>query len=110
MKRGLYLVLKSNEQAYVIFEKLINEGYNATIVSGESLRHAVEDYPEEHHFFNLRQLNDVKNFKESVMCMFVADEKEIEFIKQTIRDYTDNFKSIKGFMYSIPLEDYEGSI
>ena len=30
--------------------------------------------------------------------------------KEVIRENTDNFKKIKGFMFSRPIEDYEGSI
>ena len=31
-------------------------------------------------------------------------------IKEIIRQYTNNFKDIKGFMYSRDINDYEGSI
>ncbi len=53
MKKELYLVLKSSDRAFATLEELKKEGFNATVLSGESLRHAVDYYPEEHHFFNL---------------------------------------------------------
>ena len=46
MKKELYLVLKSSDKAFETLEELKREGFNATVVSGESLRHAVDYYPE----------------------------------------------------------------
>ena len=109
MKKELYLVLKSSDKAFETLEELKREGYNATVVSGESLRHAVDYYPEEHHFFNLRQLEQ-KELAQSVLCLFIIEENKLETIKDIIRRYTRNFEDIKGFMYSRDINDYEGSI
>ena len=109
MKKELYLVLKSSDKAFETLEELKREGFNATVMSGESLRHAVDYFPEEHHFVNLRQLEQ-KELAQSVLCLFVVDEEKLEAIKNTIRSYTNNFKDIKGFMYSRDITDYEGSI
>lgn len=109
MKKELYLVLKSSDKAFETLEELKREGFNATVMSGESLRHAVDYFPEEHHFVNLRQLEQ-KELAQSVLCLFVVDEEKLEAIKNTIRSYTNNFKDIKGFMYSRDIVDYEGSI
>ena len=109
MKKELYLVLKSSDKAFETLEELKREGFNATVVSGESLRHAVDYYPEEHHFFNLRQLEQ-KELAQSVLCLFIIDENKLETIKDIIRRYTRNFEDIKGFMYSRDINDYEGSI
>ena len=109
MKKELYLVLKSSEKAVAALETLKAEGYNATVVSTESLRHAVDDYPGDHHFFSLRQYEQVQML-ESVLCLFVVEDNKLEHIKQIIRDCTNNFKDLKGFMYSRDITDYEGSI
>lgn len=109
MKKELNLVLKSSDRAFSTLEELKKEGFNATVVSTESLRHAVDYYPEEHHFFNLRHL-EKKEMLESILCIFVVDEEQLESIKQVIRKHTNNFNDIKGFMYSRDIEDYEGSI
>ena len=47
---------------------------------------------------------------ESVLCLFVVEDNKLEHIKEIIRQYTNNFKDIKGFMYSRDINDYEGSI
>ena len=109
MKKELYLVLKSSEKAVATLEQLKAEGYNATVVSTESLRHAIDDYPGDHHFFSLRQYEKVEML-ESVLCLFVVEDTRLEHIKEIIRQYTNNFKDIKGFMYSRDIADYEGSI
>lgn len=109
MKKELWLVLESTETAFSTLQECKGKGYNATVVSTESLRHAVDYYPGEHHFFNLRHLEN-HEMLESILCIFVVDDEKIEDLKQTIRDYTDSFKKIKGFMFSRDIKDYEGSI
>ena len=109
MKKELYLVLKSTDRAFSTLEELKKEGFNATVVSTESLRRAVDYYPEEHHFFNLRHLEN-KDVIESLLCLFVVDEEQLDKLKSIIRTFTNNFKDIKGFMYSRDILDYEGSI
>ena len=109
MKKALYLVLKATPKAFETFEDLKQRGFNGTAVSSESLHKAVEFYPEEHHFFNLRDL-EKHNLKESVLVIFVVDEENIVELKDVIRWDTDNFTNPKGFMYSFDLLDYEGNV
>ena len=109
MKVELTLVLKTTERAYETLEALKSAGFNATVMSSESLRHAVDYYPGEHTFINLRHLEE-KDMLESVLCLFVVDSARLEELKKVIRDYTNNFKDIKGFMYSRSIDDYEGSV
>ena len=109
MKKELYLVLKNSDKAFATLEELRKEGFNATVVSTESLRHAVDYYPEEHHFFNLRHFEE-KEMLQSILCLFLVDTEKLDTIKSIIRNYTNNFKDIKGFMYSRDVLDYEGSI
>ena len=109
MKKALYLVLKSGDGAFHTLEELKSRGYNATVVSTESLRHAVDYFPEEHHFFNLRQLEQ-KEMLESILCLFVINDNQLEDVKSSIRRLTNNFLDVKGFMYSQEISDYEGSI
>ena len=109
MKKELYLVLESTDRAFSTLEELRREGFNATVMSTESLRHAVDYYPGEHTFINLRHIEQ-RELQESVLCLFVIDNNRLEELKRVIREYTENFTTIKGFMYSRPIDDYEGSI
>ena len=109
MKRIVYLVLKSTPEAIATLDAITHEGYNATVMTTESLRHAIEELPEEKHFFTLRQVEKVRT-NESVLCLFIVDEDKLEHLKEVVRNHTENFNRIKGFMFSRPIEDYEGSI
>ena len=109
MKVELTLVLETSERAHETLEQIRNAGFNATVMSSESLRHALDYYPGEHHFINLRHIEQ-KDTLESVLCLFVIDDSCLEELKAVIRYYTNKFQDIKGFMYSRPIEDYEGSI
>ena len=109
MKVELTLVLKTTERAFDTLEALKKAGFNATVMSSESLRHALDYYPGEHTFINLRHIEQ-KEEMESFLCLFLVDDNRLEDLKNVIREYTSNFKEIKGFMYSRPIDDYEGSI
>lgn len=109
MKVELTLVLKTTEKAYDTLEEIKKAGFNATVMSSESLRHAVDYYPGEHHFINLRHIEE-KQSLESVLCVFLVEKEHLNELKQVIRDCTKNFQELKGFMYSRPIDDYEGSI
>lgn len=109
MKKELFLILKGNELAFETLQVLKNDGYNATVISTESLRKALDYYPGEHHFFNLRYLEE-KEMQESVLCLFIVDDDRCEHLKQLIRDCTKDFKEIKGCMFTRQIDDYEGSI
>lgn len=109
MKRIVYLTIEVSPLSLRTLEEIKEDGYNATVVTSESLRHAMEILPEERHFINLRNL-DISQNNESILCLFVVDEEKVEHLKEVIRKNTENFKKIKGFMFSQLLEDYEGSI
>ena len=109
MKVELTLALETTNKAYETLQALKAAGFNATVMSSESLRHAVDYYPEEHTFISLRQLEN-REMLESILCLFVLDTDHLEELKNVIRENTNNFKDIKGFMYSRGIDDYEGSI
>lgn len=109
MKKALYLVMENTPKAHETLEALKANGYNATLLNAESLRHALDDEPADHHFINLRHLENLED-KESALCIFILDEEKVAHVKQLILDTTDHFKEPKGFYFVIPLDDYCGSI
>ena len=108
MKRELTLILETSEKSTATLEKLKREGFNATVISTESLRHSIEYSPNDHHFYTLRHF-EKNDLYSSILCVFVVDEEKIETLKNIVRECTNNFKDIKGIMYSRPIDDYEGS-
>ena len=110
MKKALYCVMKNSPTAFEALDELKQSGFNATVVNTESLHHALDYYPEDHHFFNLRQFERRNEDQESILCIFVGEEDLIQTVKEHIRKTTGNFSYIRGFMYTQSLEDYEGSI
>ena len=109
MKKALYVVFESTPKAFETLEDLKERGFNATVISSESLNKAVEYYPEDNHFFNLRSLEQDSTLG-SILIIFVVEEEKLKELKDVIRWDTNNFKYIKGFMYSHSLEDYEGTV
>lgn len=109
MKSLVYLVLEAGPQALHVLEEIKGDGYNATIMSTESLRHALDELDEERHFFTLRHYENAKNTS-SMFCLFVVDNDKLTHLKDVIRKNTNEFNDIKGFMFSRKIEDYEGSI
>ena len=108
MKKVLYLVLENSPKAIETLEELKKEGFNATVVSTESLRHALDESPEDHYFFGLRHLE--QEVTTSSLCLFIVEESQLATIIKVIKECTNNFKDIKGFMYSQSVDNYEGSI
>ena len=108
MKKELSLVLETSAKATETLERLKREGFNATVVSTESLRHAVEYNPNDHHFFNLRHFEQSEMLN-SILCIFIVEADKLDVLKNIIRDCTNSFRNVKGFMYSSSIDDYEGS-
>lgn len=109
MKRILFLILENGSAAIRALENIRSSGYNGTLLGGSSLRHALEGkLPEEHSFFHLAHW-EAENKDESTVSMFVIDNDKVDELKKTIREHTENFQSVKGAMFTLPLEDYEGA-
>jgi hypothetical protein len=109
MKKILYLILGKDAVALDVLDSIKRSGYNGTLIETASLRHALDDsFPEDKHFFSL--VNYESHLKEeSLLALFVVNEEYLEPLKQCIRDHTDNFKKIKGGMFSRSISDYEGT-
>jgi hypothetical protein len=109
MKKILYLILGKDAVALDVLDSIKKSGYNGTLIETASLRHALDDsFPEDKHFFSLVNYESHLK-KESLLALFVVNEESLEPLKQCIRDHTDNFKKIKGGMFSRSISDYEGT-
>ncbi len=109
MKRILYLFLENSPVALEVFHAVKEKGYNGTMLETISIRHAIEESPEETHFLTLMNW-DMLNNRESTVTMFLVDEEKVEGLKEEIRLHTENFHKIKGAMFTKKIEDYEGNI
>lgn len=109
MKRILFLILENGSAAIRALENIRSSGFNGTLIGGSSLRHALEGkLPEEHSFFHLAHW-EAENEDESTVSMFIVNDEEIETLKKAIRDCTEHFQAVRGAMFTLPLEDYEGA-
>ena len=109
MKKILYLILGKDAVALDVLDSIKRSGYNGTLIETASLRHALDDsFPEDKHFFSLGNYESHLK-EESLLALFVVNEESLEPLKQCIRDHTDNFKKIKGGMFSRSISDYEGT-
>ena len=48
--------------------------------------------------------------QESVLGIFILDEEALRKAKDIILEVTEHFAALKGFIYTVSIEDYCGSI
>ena len=110
MKKVLYLILENGTAALGVFETIRKAGYNGTLMHTTSLRHAMdENQPEDTHFFSLAAYERLHSHGEAMFALFVVDEEKLPGLKELVRENTNDFREIRGGMYSRDIEDYEGS-
>lgn len=109
MKHLLIVTLANNEHTIKLIHDLSAKGYDATVYSTTSLRHALDDTNEDLPTILTLQHLHSNHFVNNTTIMFVAEENKINEVKQVIREETDHFKKIGGGMWTTPIEDYEGS-
>ncbi len=110
MKHILYLILKNGPRALEVLDAIKAHGFNGTVIETASLKHALEERYEDHQFFSLQSWERLVNAGESTFSMYIVDENELDSLKGTIREMTENFQRIKGAMFSYKIEDYEGAL
>lgn len=110
MKKLLYLILENSHRSLEVLDHLRLEGYNGTLMETASLRHAFdEEFQHDRHFFNLAQWEETQK-NESTVTLFVEEETQMEKLKAAIRSSTSAFSKVRGAMFTIPLNDFEGTI
>ncbi len=93
-----------------MFSTLREHGFNGVVFATTSLKHAMRgEESDERHFLNLAHL-ELAKMEETTFAIFIVEEDRLNEIKDIIRKETNNFKDMKGGMYSRPVPDFEGSI
>ena len=109
MKYLLFVVLENTNQTSNLIKELSLRGINGTVMASTSLKHVFEDEHEDTlQFVSLSHIDQHK-LTQNTTIYFILDEKNIEEVKQIIREKTGNFTNTKGGMFVTPLESFEGS-
>ena len=109
MKYLLFVVLENTKETSDLIKELSLKGINGTVMASTSLKHVFEDEREDMlQFVSLSHIDQHK-LTQNTTVYFILDEKNIEEVKQIIREKTGNFTNTKGGMITSPLESFEGS-
>lgn len=109
MEYLLFVVLENTNHTSNLIKELSLRGINGTVMASTSLKHVFEDEHEDTlQFVSLSHIDQHK-LTQNTTIYFILDEKNIEEVKQIIREKTDNFTNTKGGMFVTPLESFEGS-
>lgn len=108
MKHLLFAVFENTDGTHDLIHELADQGINGTVLASTSLRHILHSIEEDRSFITLRQL-EKRTFEDNTTFYTLLDEEELEKAQKIIREGTNNFKDIKGGMFVLPVEKYEGS-
>lgn len=109
MKYLLFVVLENTKETSDLIKELSLKGINGTVMASTSLKHVFEDEREDMlQFVSLSHIDQHK-LTQNTTVYFILDEKNIEEVKQIIREKMANFANTKGGMFTSPLESFEGS-
>ena len=109
MKYLLFVVLENTKETSDLIKELSMKGINGTVMASTSLKHVFEDEREDTlHFVSLSHIDQHK-LTQNTTVYFILDEKNIEEVKQIVREKTGNFTNTKGGMFVSPLTSFEGS-
>jgi hypothetical protein len=109
MKVVLMAVFETGANTEKLLSNLSADGYNGTVIASSSIKHLLYDKNEDvPAFISLSKLNE-NNFVANTTLYVVVEEEKLAKLKADIRDYTSDFKKIKGGMFVLPVVDFEGS-
>jgi uncharacterized protein YaaQ len=108
MKHLLFAVFENTDESQDLIHELAEKGINGTAIASTSLRHILHSIEEERTFITLRQL-EKQQFEDNTTFYTLIDEDKLEEVLSIIRKGTNNFKDIRGGMFVLPVERYEGS-
>lgn len=109
MKYLLFVVLENTKETSDLIKELSNRGINGTVMASTSLKHVFEDEREDTLSFVSLSHIDQHKLTQNTTVYFILDEKNIEEVKQIVREKTNNFTNTRGGMFTSPLSSFEGS-
>lgn len=108
MKYLIVVILKNNERAHKLFEKLNDLKIKGTILPSTGLNHALMESNIEHPpIFGGTRYFVEQEYEANATLLIVIDESKVELARSTIKEVTQNLND--AFMFAVPLHHYEGS-
>ena len=108
MKHLLFAVFENSDETKEVIQQLAEYGINGTVLASTSLRHILHSIEEERSLLTLRHLEKMQ-FEDNTTFYTLLDEDVLEVAQEIIRRETDHFHKVKGGMFILPVEKYEGS-
>lgn len=108
MKKLLFAVFENEEDTVEIITRLAQHGINGTAIESASLKRIYDSAQEDSTFISLRHLSHAV-FEDNATFYSVLDEDKLKIAQDIIREMTENFKTIKGGMFVLPIESFEGT-
>lgn len=109
MKHLLFAVFENGTDTRDMIHELARNGINGTVLASTSLKHFMNDLEgNEMNFISLRHLEKI-SFEDNTTFYALLEEEQIEVAKTIIREQTKQFNKVKGGMFVLPIETYEGS-
>ena len=109
MKHLLFTVLENKKETHDLIRDLSRLGYNGTVLSSTSLKHVLQDEREDTlSFISLSHIHE-NRFVQNTTIYFILEDDELKEVQDKIREFTSGFTTVKGGMFSTPIESYEGS-
>jgi len=108
MKYLLVIIIKNNERAYRLFERLNSLQIKGTVLPSTGLNHALmESNINQPPVFGGSRYLVEQEYESNSTVLIVIDQAKLELARSTIKEVTDNLND--AFMFAVPLDHYEGS-
>lgn len=109
MKHLLFAVFENTTLTNDLVHELSKNDINGTVLASTSLKHMNSSIEEDEvHFLSLRHI-DKMHLEDNVTFYAILEDSKINEATSIIRKETEKFTKIKGGMFVLPIESYEGS-
>lgn len=108
MKKLLFAVFENEDETVEIITRLANQGINGNAIESASLKKIFDSTQDDTTFLSLRHISH-SIFEDNATFFSVLNEDKLKIAEDIIREMTCNFTKIKGGMFVIPIEYFEGT-